>query len=111
MVNGGGHIRGHSGGGGNYKVINGVEITNPNILFKNKDWENMPVWVRREFQQINDRKCDKDKRIVETCKKKRENRSVGITADNQSVDAATISGFMNSRQSQNEGGSRKGIHT
>ena len=45
-VNSRGCEKGFGEGGDNYKVINGVDISNPNILFANKAWSKPPVWAR-----------------------------------------------------------------
>ena len=40
--NGGGSGRGRRRGGGNDKFINGVDISDPNILFTNEEWAKLP---------------------------------------------------------------------
>ena len=60
------------------------------------------------MQQSYDRKLAINKRITETHNKKNKAIAVGITTGKQSVVAATITGFMNTHQSQNEAGSSSG---
>ena len=76
---GGGNGRCHGRGGGSDKVINGVDISDTNIIFTNEVWENIPGWERSDMQQISDRICDIDKSITETRNKNRKTSAVGIT--------------------------------
>ena len=94
--------------GVSYKVINGVDISNPNIFFVNEEWENLPGWERREIQQNNDRKHAISKRITETRNNYRKTVAVDITTEKQSVVETTITGFWDTHRSQNEAGSSSG---
>ena len=85
--------------GVSYKVINGVDISNPNIFFVNEEWENLPGWERREIQQNNDRKHAISKRITETRNNYRKTVAVDITTEKQSVVETTITGFGDSQRS------------
>ena len=69
--------------GGNDKIINGVEIINPNRLFTNEEWQILSSWVMCYVQQINDRKRAIDKKVTEKFNKKRKTSAVRITTENQ----------------------------
>ena len=56
------------------------------------------------MQHSNDRKHAIYKRIKETRNKKRKTSAVGLTTENQSVVAETITGFMNLQIAYNESG-------
>ena len=91
------HVKGRGRGGVNDKLIDGVDIIDPNRIFTNKLWEKLPSWEMNEMQQRNDRKHDIDKWITDTHNKKRKISSVGITTEKQSVVAETITDFINAQ--------------
>ena len=68
--NGGGCVIVRRGGDGNYKFINGVDISNQNRFFGKIEWINMNGWERRDLQQSYVSKLAIDKSIMEALNKK-----------------------------------------
>ena len=54
------------------------------------------------MQQRDGRKCAIDKKIIETRNNKKKTIAIGITTENLSVIAETITGFMNANQDHNK---------
>ena len=80
--NGSGCGKVHIGGGSNEKFINGVDFSNPNMFFPNKEWGNLPCWARFKLQQIGYRKRTKDNMVIEAHNKKGGNTEVHLTYEN-----------------------------